>query len=200
MMDIELERNYMNLYMVHREVRFGPCFRISHTNTSSTSKLLSCSCRWDTQASNLQQEEKEIPWEEGKANVQAFHPEIPWICMDLWLAHPQAGFCAIPGRGQCTVPPSLTNVRWLERFLGVLLVALLNLNKKHCDLWRIHHSHVRYCFQWREVGNQCVELACATTEQSRWHTSQAHTRYFDRSGAFSIMFIMIFIRVVPGDA
>ena len=158
----------------------------------------------------MQQEEKEKPWEEGKANVQAFHPEIPWICMDLWLAHPQAGFCAIPGRGQCTVPPSLTNVRWLdqrflctllERFLGVLLVALLNLdNKKHCSEGFITAMHARYWFQWREVGNQCVELACATTEQSQWHTSQAHTRYFDRSGAFSIIFIIIFIRVVPGDA
>lgn len=200
MMDLELERNYIWI-CIWFIVRFDLVLVSGFLILILVVRQNYCHVHaGETQASNLQQEEKEIPWEEGKANVQAFHPEIPWICMDLWLAHPQAGFCAIPGRGQCTVPPSLTNVRWLERFLGVLLVALLNLNKKHCDLWRIHHSHVRYCFQWREVGNQCVELACATTEQSRWHTSQAHTRYFDRSGAFSIMFIMIFIRVVPGDA
>ena len=44
------------------------------------------------------------------------------------------------------------------------------------------------------------EWACTTTEQSGWHTPQAHTRDFDMSCAFSIIFIMILIPVAPRDA
>ena len=193
------------LWPFHREIRFGPCFRISH----STSKYNHGRCKWDlhTQLSNLRQEEKERPWEEGKSNV--FASSSSWNTMDLYgfvisvlicdwhiLKQDSVQFQAVGSvlcrhlwrtSGDLTSSMHFTDLASLHRSWKTMKDNI------HGDLSRSHHNQctlcqandldvtlaywwARYCFQWREGGNKCIELACSTTEQNRWHTLQAHTR------------------------